>query len=173
MTTADIQNLIVTTANNLGVPPAIALGVANQESGFNPNVTGAAGEYGLFQLMPATWAQWGGSGNPYDPTANAEAGIAYLADLNTQFDGDWGNALAAYNAGPGAVQSGNVPASTVNYVNQVLAYAGQAGGLVTNSSVSVASLLPSSLTGSGIAGYIAVGVIGLLGISLLLDVLDI
>jgi Transglycosylase SLT domain len=126
---------ITSAATAVGVPPSLALAVANQESGFNQSAIGSSGEVGIFQLMPGTAAQLGV--NPYDESENIQGGVSYLSQLLTQFGGDPSLALAAYNAGPGRVQtavssSGSdwfsaIPASTQSYVSSVLASSGATG----------------------------------------------
>ncbi len=91
-----VQDQIRDTALRYGVDPAIALAVAQKESGFNQGARGSAGEVGIFQLMPATAR--GLSVDPYDQTQNIEGGVSYLAQLYRQF-GDWTRALAGYNGG--------------------------------------------------------------------------
>ena len=106
-----------------GVDPALAEAVAGQESGFNPYATSSAGAQGLMQLMPATAAALG-VGDPYDARENAAGGVRYLRGLLARFDGNLRLALAAYNAGPGAVlRYGGVPpyTQTQRYVEEVLA----------------------------------------------------
>jgi soluble lytic murein transglycosylase-like protein len=116
-TSDEIRQAIIDTATSYGIDPNIALAVAQHESGLNPEAIGSKGEIGIFQLMPATAASLG-----VDPTnwqENIRGGIAYLASLFGQF-GSWDQALAAYNAGPGRVSRGQVPASTQSYVRSVL-----------------------------------------------------
>lgn len=113
-----IQSQIVQAANQQGVPAALALAIANQESGFNQGARGAAGEVGVFQLLPSTAAGLGV--NPYDLSQNIAGGIAYISQMLAQFGGNVAMAVAAYNAGPGAVSSGRIPASTQSYVANVL-----------------------------------------------------
>jgi soluble lytic murein transglycosylase-like protein len=117
--------LVGQAAARYGLDPAILHGLIQQESGFDPNATSSAGAVGLTQLMPSTAASLGVS-DPSDPAQSIEGGARYLSQMMAQFGGDPAKALAAYNAGPGAVQRyGGVPpyAETQNYVAKVLAYA--------------------------------------------------
>lgn len=108
-----------------GVDPAVLHGLIQQESGFDPNAQSSAGASGLTQLMPGTASSLGVS-NPLDPVESIEGGARYLGQLTREFAGNTTEALAAYNAGPGAVkQYGGVPpyAETQSYVSKVLGYA--------------------------------------------------
>jgi soluble lytic murein transglycosylase-like protein len=114
-------------AAKYGLDPALLRGLIRQESNFNPNAGSPAGAQGLCQLMPGTAAALGCT-NVHDPAQNIDAGARYLRQQLDAFGGDVSKALAAYNAGPGAVQRyGGVPpyAETQNYVRQVQAYADQ------------------------------------------------
>jgi hypothetical protein len=105
-----------------GITPDIFLKLVKQESGFNARATSPAGAQGLTQLMPAT-ARGLGVTDPYDLQQNLNAGAKYLAAQLKAFGGDYRKALAAYNAGPGAVQKyGGVPpyAETQRYVRNIL-----------------------------------------------------
>ena len=105
-----------------GIDPALLKGLVSQESGFNPNARSGAGAVGLTQLMPGTAAALGVT-NPMDPAQSLQGGAKYLREQLDRFGGDEQLALAAYNAGPGAVQKyGGVPpyAETQNYVTSVM-----------------------------------------------------
>ncbi|GMA52135.1 hypothetical protein GCM10025857_34920 [Alicyclobacillus contaminans] len=123
-TSSAIESAIQTASDRYGIPTSIIRSVIEQESGMNPTATSPAGAIGLMQLMPDTAAALGV--NPWDPAQNIDGGTRYLAQLLSQFHGDMRSALAAYNAGPGAVQAyGGVPPypETQNYVQQVLSRA--------------------------------------------------
>jgi soluble lytic murein transglycosylase-like protein len=116
---------ITASAKRNGIDPALLAGLIKQESGFNPHAGSAAGAQGLTQLMPGT-ARGLGVTNTFDPAQSIEGGARYLKQQLDHFGGDVARALAAYNAGPGAVQRyGGVPpyAETQNYVRRVQAYA--------------------------------------------------
>jgi soluble lytic murein transglycosylase-like protein len=119
------QELITHAAEKAGLPPEIVHSVAKVESAYRTNAISPKGAVGLMQLMPQTAAAL--NVDPYNPQQNAEAGAEYLAQLLEKYKDDKhqvSKALAAYNAGPGAVDKYNgVPPyrETVNYVNSVLA----------------------------------------------------
>lgn len=93
---------ILTAARQYQLDPSLIRAVIHAESGFNPKARSRAGAQGLMQLMPAT-AKELGTTDVWLPQQNIQAGSAYLARLLQQFNGDRRLALAAYNAGPGAV----------------------------------------------------------------------
>ena len=112
---------IVAAAQRNGVDPALLRNLVKAESGFNPRATSSAGAQGLCQLMPATAAGLGVT-DPYDPVQSLEGGARYLRNALDQFGGDPAKALAAYNAGPGAVQKYNdIPPyrETINYIHRI------------------------------------------------------
>ena len=103
-----------------GVDPKLVRAVIEVESGYRPSARSPKGAMGLMQLMPATARQYAVT-NPYDPTANIEAGIKHLKSLLARFP--QALALAAYNAGDAAVERfGGIPpyAETRNYVSRIL-----------------------------------------------------
>jgi soluble lytic murein transglycosylase-like protein len=117
------DQLIEQSAARYGLDPAILHGLIQQESGFDPNATSSAGAVGLAQLMPGTASSLGVT-NPSDPVQSIEGGARYLSQMMSQFGGNVADALAAYNAGAGAVQRyGGVPpyAETQDYVAKVMA----------------------------------------------------
>ena len=116
---------ITAAARRNGVDPALLAGLVRQESNFNAAAVSPAGARGLTQLMPATAAGLGVA-NPSDPVQALEGGARYLRRQLDAFGGDVTKALAAYNAGPGAVKRyGGVPpyAETQAYVQKVQAFA--------------------------------------------------
>lgn len=117
------QNIIDSAASKYGVDPALLKGVIRAESGFRSNAVSSAGAQGLMQLMPST-AKALGCSDPFDPEQNVDAGAKYLKQQINRF-GSVELALAAYNAGAGAVMKyGGVPPyrETQNYVRKVLSY---------------------------------------------------
>jgi soluble lytic murein transglycosylase-like protein len=122
---SEYNPLIEQAAARYGVDPAVLHGLIQEESGFDPNAESSAGAAGLTQLMPGTAASMGVA-NPLNPAESIEGGARYLSQLMAQFGGNTEDALAAYNAGPGAVQQyGGIPpyAETQSYVSKVLGYA--------------------------------------------------
>ena len=114
--------LIEQYATRSDVPVELVRAVVAVESGSNPTARSSAGAMGLMQLMPETATELGVS-DPYDPADNLRGGITYLKQLLDQYGGNEEIALAAYNAGPGAVERyGNrVPPfpETLDYVRRV------------------------------------------------------
>lgn len=98
----DIDGLIDHHARRHSVRADLVRAVIAVESGFNPRARSHKGAMGLMQLMPATAARFDVE-RPYDPAQNIGAGVAYLRELLDRYQGDETLALAAYNAGPGAV----------------------------------------------------------------------
>jgi hypothetical protein len=115
---SSISDLIIAQAEAQGIPPAIALAVAQQESGiqqWTPNgnlVMGGAGDTGVFQIIPSTAAGLGI--DPTDLNQNVQGGVSLLAQLYAQY-GNWVSALSAYNSGS--------PTRSTGYANSVLGIA--------------------------------------------------
>jgi len=107
-------------ARRYNIPEDLFLRLVHQESRWNPNAVSRAGALGLAQLMPDTARMLGV--NPHDPRQNLDGGARYLRMMHDRY-GDWRLALAAYNAGPGAVdQHGGIPPfrETRDYVRIIL-----------------------------------------------------
>jgi len=118
------QELVTRAALHAGLPPAIVQSIARAESGYREDAVSPKGAIGLMQLMPKTAADL--QADPRDPEQNAEAGAKYLRDLLLKYEKDphqVSKAVAAYNAGPAAVDKYHgIPPypETIQYVNRVL-----------------------------------------------------
>jgi soluble lytic murein transglycosylase-like protein len=123
--TVPFQSLIEESCARYGVEPALLAGLIEQESHFDPTVGSSAGAQGLTELMPETAASLGVT-DPHDPAQSIDAGARLLSEKLAEFGGNTELALAAYNAGSGAVQQYNgIPPypETQEYVKKVLGYA--------------------------------------------------
>jgi soluble lytic murein transglycosylase-like protein len=139
-------DLIQTAARRNGVDPALLASLVKYESNFDPGARSGVGAKGLTQLMDAT-ARGVGVADPFDPAQNLEGGAKFLGGLLKQFHGNESLALAAYNAGPAAVQKyGGIPPyqETQRYVPKVLGYAAQLRRIWADSSATHTSPLPTS-----------------------------
>ncbi len=149
------DGLIQTAATKYGLDPALLKGLIKQESGFNPNARSGAGAVGLTQLMPGTAAGLGVT-DATDPAQAIDGGARYLSEQLKRFGGDASKALAAYNAGPGAVSRfGGVPpyAETQNYVRTVLANAEHYRGAVGATVPAPTPPVLAGATSTGSLGY--------------------
>ncbi len=120
---AALQHIVATESARSHVSPQLVRAIIAVESHADPSAISRAGAQGLMQLMPATSASYG-KGNPFDPGTNVAAGCRYLRDLLARYGNDVPLAVAAYNAGPGAVDtSKGVPPfpETRAYVSRVIA----------------------------------------------------
>ena len=116
---------IIDYAESVGVDPAIALGLAQVESQFNPNATSKKAGHGLFQVTPKTAVDPGYGVSPLEGThgketvdANIKFGIDYLKGMYEEF-GNWEDALKAFNQGPGKTKEGELEPETRDYVPDV------------------------------------------------------
>jgi len=99
----DLRALAEAAARRHGLDPALVLAVVHVESGFRPDAVSPKGARGLMQLMPGTATRLGVE-DSFDPEQNLDGGTRHLGDLIARYNGDVKRALAAYNAGEGAVE---------------------------------------------------------------------
>jgi len=126
-TVVKYEPMIEASAAHFRVPVPLVKAAMHVESAFNAAALSRKGAMGLMQLMPDT-ARLMGVKRPFDPTENIRGGVRYLAFLLDRYGGDKKKAVAAYNAGPGAVDRyGGVPpfAETGDYVRKVLYMEGE------------------------------------------------
>jgi len=118
-----VPDMVDRLAQQFGVPVGLARALVQVESNYQANAVSPKGAMGLMQLMPATARQYAVD-NPFDPAQNLTAGMQHLKGLLDKFDNKTSSALAAYNAGEGAVaRYGGIPPyrETQEYVRRILA----------------------------------------------------
>jgi hypothetical protein len=127
----EYARIIGEKAKEMGVPPRLAIAIAYHESGLNPNVKrGAAGEYGIMQVMPNTGKGMGFSNKDLaDPEKNIEAGLKYLKQNLDAFQGDPKLATIGYNAGTDSpfFSGGELPKTTESYLKAMNGYGAYSG----------------------------------------------
>jgi len=117
----EILELVQDVGQRYELDPRLITSVISVESGFNQMAVSPKGARGLMQLMPGTAREYGVR-NVHDPKQNVEGGVAYLRDLVVRYNGDLRLALAAYNAGPEAVErASGVPnyPETISYLKKI------------------------------------------------------
>jgi soluble lytic murein transglycosylase-like protein len=117
----NLRDIIDRIADEQGVESHLVHSVIRAESNYNANAVSPKGAQGIMQLIPATARRFGVS-NAFDAKDNIQGGVRYLRFLLDYYQGDYPKAIAAYNAGEGAVDKYNgIPpfAETQNYVYQV------------------------------------------------------
>ena len=138
----DFHGIVMDKASKYAIDPSLVHAVIKTESNGNPYAVSRKGAMGLMQLMPGTASDLEVR-NPFDPEENIDGGTKYLRDLIERFKGDLTLALAAYNAGPKAVEKrGSVPeiTETKQYVRKVLSlYNGDSHHPLPSSGTSVVS----------------------------------
>ncbi len=120
----DFEHIIKRYSEKYNIPEKLIKSIIKQESNFNPYAVSKKGAKGLMQIMPQT-AKLLGIKDIFNPEENIEGGVRYLRMLLDKFGGDLIKSLAAYNAGPEAVEKYNgVPnyTETKNYIRNVLNY---------------------------------------------------
>ena len=122
MPASQLQNIVRTYAQANSVDPKLVASVIDAESHGDPSAVSRVGAQGLMQLMPGTASMYRVA-NPFDPYMNVDGGTRYLRDLLKRYKGNVRLAVAAYNAGPGAVDAAHgIPpfAETRAYVDRVV-----------------------------------------------------
>ena len=149
----NLSKLLDTYGKKYNVNPELLAAIMWRESRNNPGLTSPKGAEGLMQIMPKTAEQYGVK-NPYNPEENIEGGAHFISDLLKKYNGDTSLALAAYNAGPKAVDGHKgIPPfkETQDYVKdvirqfQVLSQISQGAGgqvIIENMTITVPKALP-------------------------------
>ena len=116
----ELKDVIAECAEKYNVDQELIRAMIQVESGWSTDAVSNKGAQGLMQLMPRTAAMLGVD-DPFDPAQNIDGGTRYISDLTDKYRGDIEKALAAYNAGPARVDSGNIPEVSKRYVKNIMA----------------------------------------------------
>ncbi len=116
----ELRDVINECAEKYNVDQELIRAMIQVESGWTTDAVSNKGAQGLMQLMPRTAAMLGVD-DPFDPVQNIDGGTRYISDLTDKYRGDIEKALAAYNAGPARVDSGNIPEVSKRYVKNIMA----------------------------------------------------
>jgi len=139
--------LVRQEAQQRGLPPELAVAVAQVESAYNPNAVGTVGEVGLMQVRPTTAAMLGHSGTVaelHEPRTNIQYGVRYLADAWQLANGDLCRALMKYRAGHGEERFSE---RSVEYCRRARAYLASIGSPLANAHVPTANYVPAFISG--------------------------
>lgn len=170
-TTEQLISRIVDASRGIGFPESIALAqLARESANFRQDVVygpfvGGAGEKGLAQFIPATWARFG-SGNPYNPDDSLAAWQRYTEYLRGLFGDDYTKILQGYNGGEGNVQRNTVSSAAKRYAAEILA---QAGNYQSASNTTYNTVDNSGFLGLDVKTWLLIGAVGLGAIFLLDD----
>ena len=115
----ELKDVIDECAEKYNIDSELIRAMIQVESGWTTDAVSNKGAQGLMQLMPRTAAMLGVE-DPFDPVQNIEGGVRYISDLTDKYRGDVEKALAAYNAGPSRVDSGNIPEVSRRYVKNIM-----------------------------------------------------
>ena len=116
----ELKDIIDECAEKYNIDNELIRAMIQVESGWDTHAVSNKGAQGLMQLMPRTSAMLGVT-DPFDPVQNIEGGVRYISDLTDKYRGDIEKALAAYNAGPARIDSGNIPDVSKRYVKNIMA----------------------------------------------------
>jgi soluble lytic murein transglycosylase-like protein len=115
----ELKDIIDECAEKYNVDSELIRAMIQVESDWDTQAVSNKGAQGLMQLMPRTAAMLGVN-DPFDPVQNIEGGVRYISDLTDKYRGDVEKALAAYNAGPTRIDSGNIPDVSKRYVKNIM-----------------------------------------------------
>ena len=116
----ELKKVIDECAEKYNIDNELIRAMIQVESGWDTRAVSNKGAQGLMQLMPRTAAMLGVT-DPFDPVQSIDGGVRYISDLTDKYHGDIEKALAAYNAGPARVDSGNIPEVSKRYVKNIMA----------------------------------------------------